>query len=214
MAVKAIVFDLWNTLSYNEGMNPAVAIMEEFNITDIKILEESFMKKKFPSINEAMSNLCRHAGIEPNKKNLQRMQEIWMNSGIKTKIFEDVIPVLKELKREYKLGLISNTDCYYLDFFKDLFMMFDSVSLSCDVGLLKPDPEIFKLIVNRLGVKPEEAIMIGDNLKDDVEGAKSIGMEAILIKRELDYQKSWTEKQVYERTIKDLYALKDYLKNG
>ena len=214
MAIKAIVFDLWNTLAYNVGSNPVVDIMNEFNITDIKAFEESFMKENNLSVEEAMFRLCKMANIEPNQATIKRMLELWQNPDVKIKLFDDVLPVIKELKKKYKLGLISNTDHFYLDNFKGFFDLFDVINLSCDVGILKPDPEIFELMLDKLKVKPEQALMVGDNLSDDIGGSTKVGMRAILLKREGDCLKSWREDGEYSQSIKDLNELLDYLKNG
>lgn len=214
MAIKAIVFDLWNTLAYDKS-KPITKIMKELNIKDVNVLEESFMTKSFETPEQAMLSLCDYLKIEPNKKNMKMLLDIWSNPTLF--VFDDVVPVIKKLKKDYKLGLISNFSPFEKGLLEEIsfFDMFDAVCLSSDVGLLKPDPKIFRLILGKLGVKPEEALMVGDSLNDDVLAAKKIGMDAILIKRKGDYLLSWEEKGTYKKTIKDLYELLDYLrKNG
>ena len=51
-------------------------------------------------------------------------------------------------------------------------------------GKTKPDPTIFRAVLERLTVEPEAAAMVGDSLEDDVEGARAIGMRAFLVDRE------------------------------
>jgi epoxide hydrolase-like predicted phosphatase len=79
-----------------------------------------------------------------------------------------------------KTGLISNTwgeglayDPAMLD------ELFDSVVLSGDVGLHKPQPEIFVLGAERIGVAPEDCVFV-DDLRENCEGAEAVGMKAIL----------------------------------
>jgi putative hydrolase of the HAD superfamily len=55
-----------------------------------------------------------------------------------------------------------------------------------DVGVRKPNPAIFRLACARLGVSPERAMMIGDNLQADIEGALAAGMQAIEVGPEVD----------------------------
>jgi HAD superfamily hydrolase (TIGR01509 family) len=57
----------------------------------------------------------------------------------------------------------------------------DAVILSYQVGLVKPDPAIFRLVCDRLGFQPAEILVLGDTLSADVEGPKAIGMPAMLI---------------------------------
>jgi epoxide hydrolase-like predicted phosphatase len=57
--------------------------------------------------------------------------------------------------------------------------MFDAVVISGEVGLHKPEPEIFRLGVERLGVAPEDCVFV-DDLRENCEGAEAVGMTAIL----------------------------------
>lgn len=54
------------------------------------------------------------------------------------------------------------------------------VSGDVDVAVRKPDPRIFQIACERLGVAPEKVLMIGDNLEADIQGAQAFGMQALL----------------------------------
>jgi len=54
-------------------------------------------------------------------------------------------------------------------------------------GKTKPDPAIFRAALERLGVEPAAAAMVGDSVEDDIEGALGLGMRAILLDREGRY---------------------------
>jgi putative hydrolase of the HAD superfamily len=62
--------------------------------------------------------------------------------------------------------------------------LFDSEVFSCDVGLRKPDPRIYLLACEQLGVEPGEALFVGDGANDELAGAERVGMRAVLIHRE------------------------------
>jgi putative hydrolase of the HAD superfamily len=49
---------------------------------------------------------------------------------------------------------------------------------------VKPSPTIFMAVLEELGVAPEAAVMVGDSLQDDIEGARALGMRAFLVDRE------------------------------
>jgi FMN phosphatase YigB (HAD superfamily) len=51
--------------------------------------------------------------------------------------------------------------------------------VSCDVGYLKPHPRIYQVALEELGIEGEEAAMVGDNLRADVEGAKTLGLTTV-----------------------------------
>jgi len=90
-------------------------------------------------------------------------------------------PMVEAVKRAkdagVKTGLISNSwgDRGQYD---DLDM-FDGVVISGDVGMHKPEPEIFRLGAERVSLPPEECVFV-DDLKENCEGAKAVGMTAIL----------------------------------
>ena len=100
-------------------------------------------------------------------------------------LYEDVEPVLDEL-RAYGLsiGLISNGARDLREFVQHHRLHVDVSVGSRYHGKVKPDPTIFRKALDQLGVEPAQAAMVGDHLKDDVEGARAIGMRAVLIDRE------------------------------
>jgi putative hydrolase of the HAD superfamily len=100
-------------------------------------------------------------------------------------LFEDALPVLAELRRYgLKLGLVSNTGRDVDEFLAHHGIDID-VALSSRVhGKVKPHPTIFRAVLERLGVEPEHAAMVGDSPEDDLEGARSLGMKAFLVDRE------------------------------
>lgn len=88
-----------------------------------------------------------------------------------------------ELKPSYKIGILSNASDNWLDdiFTSEQQALFDVAVLSCEVKCAKPDERIYRIVVEKLGLQPEECVFI-----DDVEryctGASDIGMKAIVYK--------------------------------
>lgn len=93
---------------------------------------------------------------------------------------EVVIDAVREARsRGVRTGLISNswgTGIYEPQLLEELF---DAVVISGEVGLHKPQPEIYLLGAERLGVEPEECVFV-DDLRENVAGAEAVGMTAIL----------------------------------
>ena len=93
---------------------------------------------------------------------------------------EDVIAAVRSARDAgVRTGLISNswgTSIYDPDALEG---MFDEIVISGDVGLHEPQPEIYKLAADRLGVAPEECVFV-DDLRENVRGAKEVGMTAVL----------------------------------
>lgn len=220
MATKAIIFDLWNTLAYNKGtkINPIVMLEKRLglNMNLYREVELGFMTKMFNTRKDGIISLCKHIGVKPKDILVDSLVHMWVSMPLNVAFFSDVIPVLDKLRKKYKLGLISNTECFSMKGFIDsgYNRYFDYAAFSCRLGILKPDPKIFKIIMHELGSKPGETIMVGDNLKDDVLAAERLGVRGVLIKR--DFEKyvakpSWIESGTHEHVIKDLTELEKFL---
>ena len=101
-------------------------------------------------------------------------------------LYDDAPAALERLvAANVKIGLISNSHrC--LDSFQSHFelrhLIAGAVS-SSNHGFMKPNPSIFRAAMEMVGVSPEESLMVGDSLKQDVEGALKTGMGAIFLHR-------------------------------
>jgi putative hydrolase of the HAD superfamily len=100
-------------------------------------------------------------------------------------LFDDVLPSLQDLRsRGLKLGLLSNT-ARDLDVFAEHHGLdVDAVLTSRQHGKTKPHESIFRRVLELLDVAPGEAAMVGDTVEDDVEGARAVGMRAVLLDRD------------------------------
>jgi HAD superfamily hydrolase (TIGR01549 family) len=100
-------------------------------------------------------------------------------------LFDDALPVLDEL-RGYglKLALLSNTGRDLSTFVAHHGIEVDAILTSRLHGKTKPHETIFRAMLDRLKVAPPAAAMIGDDPKDDVDGARAVGMHAWLVDRD------------------------------
>lgn len=113
-------------------------------------------------------------------------------------------PVLESLSRKYPMVLVSNfygnVETVLKDFGIDGY--FIKIIESAVVGVRKPDPRIFLLGVEALGLKPEEVLVFGDSLSKDIVPAQQAGCQAIWLKG-----KCWTveeESTVHPNTVRSL----------
>lgn len=102
-------------------------------------------------------------------------------------LYEDVRPCLERLREAgVRVGLISNTnrDLAAVAARFGIASLIDVMIASVDVGVMKPEPEIFLACLERLGSTPEAAAMVGDNQYDDIAGALAAGFKlAVLLDR-------------------------------
>ncbi len=92
--------------------------------------------------------------------------------------------VLRALKSKgKKIGLISNADVMEVAAWSrcPVADLFDSTVFSCSVGWAKPEAEIYEIALKELAVIPSEAIFVGDGGSDELQGARNVGMTAVMI---------------------------------
>ena len=99
-----------------------------------------------------------------------------------TEIDGQIVDTIRQLKENgLKIGLISNADVCDRLFWEasPVFPYFNDSIFSCDVGMLKPDPEIFLLSLSRLRARPADALFVGDGGSHELAGAKAVGMGTV-----------------------------------
>ena len=102
-------------------------------------------------------------------------------------VYSDVEPVLTDLQQNYKLALVSNgaSDLQRekLDGSR-LAKFFKVIVFSGDIGIRKPQPEIFTHVLDSLGVGAHTAMMVGNSLKSDIAGARQVGLKTVWLNRD------------------------------
>jgi HAD superfamily hydrolase (TIGR01549 family) len=116
-------------------------------------------------------------------------------------LYEDVLPILDDLRRsQLGIALVSNGIRDLTEFVAHHRLDVDAIVDSRSHGRVKPHPTIFQAALERLGVRADDAVMVGDSIEEDIEGARALGMRAILIDRDDRHP------EVEER-LRDLYGL-------
>ncbi len=104
-------------------------------------------------------------------------------------LLDGMTPVLQELKKEIRLGVIANQHPQVEEalFNYGIGPLFDVIVISETVHLYKPDPAIFQYGLDKAGVVASEAIFVGDRADNDIYPARSLGMKTIRFKRGVQY---------------------------
>jgi putative hydrolase of the HAD superfamily len=124
-------------------------------------------------------------------------------------LYEDVPDVLRGLHvAGLKIGLISNTQRSLASFERHFALdgLFVVALSSSDHGFMKPHPSIFEAALRGAGVSAGESVMVGDSLAHDIEGARRLGMRAVLVVRSGARQPSPPDVPVIE-SLRQLPAL-------
>lgn len=140
----------------------------------------------------------------------ERVFEVFEDPG-SWRLFPETASTLVQLKAQgVELGIISNFDSRLFSVMRGLGIeqAFDTVTISSLAQAAKPAPKIFRLALDKHAVDPEEALHVGDNLQDDVEGATKAGLHAVLLDRQGRHQSAGVQ---VIRTLGELLPLVDRL---
>jgi HAD superfamily hydrolase (TIGR01509 family) len=100
-------------------------------------------------------------------------------------LYDDVLDVVDGLRAAgLRIGLVSNSARDVREFARHHGLDVDAGISSFHHGHTKPHASIFRAVLDLLGVEPAEAVMVGDTIVDDIDGALALGMRAILLDRD------------------------------
>lgn len=168
--IKGIIFDCFGVL-YGGSLETFVKMAPHENA---KAIHDVNMAKDYGYVEykDYIVQLSELTGISP-----EEVERIITERHLPNR---ELIDYAVSLKKTHKVALLSNIGNRLMD---ELFdgkarELFDVVELSYQEGLAKPNPAIFQLTADRLGLAPEECVMI-DDMPDNCEGAEIVGMKSI-----------------------------------
>lgn len=186
MDIQAVIWDLGGVLLRTEDYAPRRALAQRFGMTLADI--EAFVfsgesgdraQRGEISIEQHWENQRRVLGLSPAE--MQAFQaEFWGGDRLDVSL----VAYIRRLRGVFKTGLLSNAFSDLRRVITDTWKFadaFDEMVISAEVGLVKPDPSIYLLALERLGVLPEAAVFI-DDFSRNVEGARAVGLHAIHFK--------------------------------
>ncbi len=204
-SIKGIFFDLYGTLlDYNDMEKSNLIWLNQFyklagipnglsfdSIKEIckKILLEDHEKDHSDSLTTYESKIKFHFEQHGVVFSRERLKELADESLIHWQdnitLSEDVYDVFRKLQDKYKLALISNFDHtpHVKRVIKQLQLQnyLNPIIISDEIGFKKPDPEIFRLTLERAGLTADEVIFIGDSYNDDIKGARAAEIFPVMI---------------------------------
>ena len=203
MNIKHIFFDLDRTLWDFEknSFETLLELYEEHTLRQKGISDVDVFVDNYKRHNEHLWDLYRNGKVEKHILRSTRfkltLQDFGINDNhlairlgnqyiqkcpLKTHVFPFTYKVLDYLKEKYHLHIITNgfEEVQYVKLNQSkLLHYFDQIITSEKVGVKKPYPEIFSYALGKANCKPDESIMIGDDLPVDILGAKSMGINQI-----------------------------------
>ncbi len=207
--VTAIFFDFYNTLASHQPPREKVyaEICREMGIqaepkklflslsdADLYMRQESNRlpldkrsdQERLDFYIKYVTKILKGAGIDVSQDVALQIIPRLQKHKWELRVYDDTLPTLQKLKEQGLLtGLISNV-------IQDMDVTFSRLGLqpyldlkttSGEVGYDKPNPEIFLAALDKAKLQPEKTIYVGDQYEIDVVGARSVGMQAVLIDR-------------------------------
>ncbi len=203
MAVEYIWFDLGYTLLYNERekLFDQLVTSRGHRLDESKIelafhaIDKKFMReypgllgtpaKKFMPRYFAL--LCERLGIDGDLTSfLEQWLKAWEEKRLEWLVYPFAPGLLEALKsRGFRLGVISNWDssARHILARQGILEFFDTVVISSEVGVAKPERKIFEIALEKASVQAATCLYVGDNYYDDAVGASSVGMGYKIINR-------------------------------
>lgn len=212
IAIKGIIFDFWGTL-VNQGINPS-PVKQAKRILRANLLfrdyivrfEDSFMTEEFDNLTDAFKNVAKEFDLNPPEFVYEKLVGMWNKNTLLSKPYDETVEVLEDLKEDYKLILIANTDPSSIPQVLEKFKLkdyFDAAVFSFEIGKLKTDKEMFKKVFKETGLKKDELVMVGDSIPSDMKGAENAGVTPILVDR--------NDKREYKNKVNDLTELREMI---
>jgi putative hydrolase of the HAD superfamily len=195
MKFEAVIFDLFGTLV--DDFVSSVGQMHQEMAAALGVSYEQFMQSwgqtakmriigAFDSVEANIEYVCAAMKIEPASEQITKAVQIRMQTMRRMlRPRPDAITTPSELKNQgYKIGLLSNCSIeipllWQETAFADLF---DATIFSSKERLKKPDPRIYYLACDRLGVTPESSVYIADGENHELTTAAKVGLHPVLIR--------------------------------
>lgn len=174
---KAIIFDLFGTLV--SSTDPEAKIIKRFSLSprDYDNIEQAVCGYSKGLLEDYLTRIIKVAKISNNLENKKILKEIIDNERSSTILIPGAIEILNNLKNGgYTLSIISNAYNRSKEILENtgLIKLFDekALFLSDETGLLKPYKETYINCFKQLNVEAKNVIMIGDSIRDDIQGPK------------------------------------------
>jgi putative hydrolase of the HAD superfamily len=194
---RAVVFDLFDTLvDYDDRRSREFsAKVAKLCGRDPEEFHDVWIEGRSVRETGPMAPYLTSLGIEDSAmQGFLELRRDWTR-GILARPRDGVVDTIQELRtRDIRVGLITVCSEDVVDVWRETPFagLFDAEVFSSSCGLRKPDPRIYQLALDALGVGPGEALFVGDGANDELAGAERVGMRAALIHRP-DQAPTWPE---------------------
>jgi putative hydrolase of the HAD superfamily len=196
MKYRGIIFDLFGTLvpsfserEYHQTVDRMAVLLDLPEAEFWEVWSATFSDSILgilPNPEARIRQVCQKLGFSPRAETLREAARIRFQYEAQTMVARaDAVNVLAALKKgDYKIGLISDCSFEAVEVWPEtpLAPFFNVAVFSCQVGMKKPDPRIYRLALEKLRVSPGECCYIGDGSSQELSGAARVGLRAVQLR--------------------------------
>jgi len=198
--IKAVIFDYGGTLAQSNTQWEIVSekAVERLSMDGVDVTESDFQNAVMDTVewrriihkegkevdsHEFFNNALGILGQTTGRDTTDEL-EMYVYESTDTEWLADLDTLLASLSESHKIALLSNA---WLEAPRQILRdrgygrWFDAMVCSYDIGIPKPDPRIFQHTLGLLNVDASEAVMVGDSIKADIQGATNAGLEAVWV---------------------------------
>ncbi len=183
MPVEAVVFDFGGVLMRTEDRMPRAQLAAHLGLSYDQLSALVFdsqsavlATKGELRAGEHWQELQRVLGLSEAEIN-QVQVEFWAGDVLD----EDLVELLRRLRKEYTTGLLSNAWDDLRGQIEGVWRIadaFDQIFISSELGMIKPEPNIYLWMIEKLAVEPSRVVFVDDFI-ENIEGARAAGIQAI-----------------------------------
>ena len=186
-SIRAVIWDIGGVLVRTEDFTSREKLAEQFHISR-KELERAVFDSEISwqaqnghaSSQQMWQEIARRFGL-----NGKQMEDFETRFWEGDRLDSDLVELISNLRPKFCTGLLSNAwpdaPASLERRYGPFLSIFDTTVFSSQVGLTKPDREIYLLLLSRMDLQPQEAVFI-DDVQENIDGARAVGMQGIRFK--------------------------------
>jgi 2-haloalkanoic acid dehalogenase type II len=221
VVIKAVIFDLYGTLMTSHEASESIeeALSKILREAGYEIyFQEVWAARQFVAFidytrgrantpHEYYAKVLERLEIHPDS----RLVDKFVNKDFemqKNELYPDVAATVNKLKtRGIKTAILTTTATWrFMPLLEQNKIEIDFVCTAREAAAVKPNPRIYQIVLTRFGINAEEAMMVGDDIKTDILPAKSLGIKAVLLSRNIR-----TDRKDADHIVSSLTEITDLL---
>ena len=210
--VNTLIFDVWGTIiEHGVDRSPSKFVKKKLGIKlnfqeFITTFQTSLFTEEYETLREGFENVASDFNKDVEDETYEDLIGLWNKRAMMSHMYQEVEEALGHLKGDYEIVLLANMDNISYNNLEQKYGLedlFDEVYTSFDVGYVKGNPKFYKYILDAHDIHSDEALMVGDSIKSDMESAEKAGIDGVLMDRR--------DSREYEPKVIDVDELKLFL---